>query len=136
MVANRSLLFIACIVWLIAGFNIINIGVIAYREHLTLINIVLSVMIFLIFWFMIFKKLVNKHTSRIKSYTTKKQYFWKFFDFKSFMIMAFMMTFGITIRIFNLLPNTFIAFFYTGLGTALALAGLKFAFNYIQYNTK
>lgn len=40
--------------------------------------------------------------------------------------MFFMMTFGIVIRTQHLLPNQFIAVFYTGLGTALLLAGIIF----------
>lgn len=135
MVRNRELLLIASLVWLIAGFNVVRIGVIAYVGKVSILSVLCSLLIFLIFWFMVFNKLVIKHTIRIKGYESqnKKQYFWKFFDVKSFCIMAFMMTFGIVIRVFNLLPDTFIAIFYTGLGTALTLAGIKFGVNYIRY---
>ena len=40
--------------------------------------------------------------------------------------MAFMITGGILIRSLSLCPEWFIAFFYTGLGTSLFLAGLTF----------
>lgn len=46
--------------------------------------------------------------------------------------MAFMMTFGIGLRVSGLCPDLFIAVFYTGLGTALFLAGASFASNYFQ----
>ena len=46
--------------------------------------------------------------------------------------MAFMIIFGITIRTFNLLPDRFIAIFYTGLGAALFLAGIIFGLNYYK----
>ena len=46
--------------------------------------------------------------------------------------MAFMMTFGIGLRVSGLCPDLFIAVFYTGLGTALFLAGASFACNYFQ----
>ena len=83
---------------------------------------------------MVFKKLVVKHTVRIHQYETEKQYFWNFFDLKSFCIMAFMMTLGIVIRSFHLMPDVFIAVFYTGLGLALMSAGVKFSVNYVQYD--
>lgn len=83
---------------------------------------------------MVFSRLVNKHTGRIKKHDAERQYFWKFFDMKSFIIMAFMMAFGITIRAFEIVPEVFIAVFYTGLGLALSLAGLLFAVNYIRYD--
>lgn len=136
MVKNKTLLLLASFVWLVAGFNIVRIGILVYIGNLTLIHIVYSVLVFIIFWFMVFNKLVNKHTKRIQQYMTEKQYFWNFFDMKSFIIMAFMMTMGITIRVYNLMPETFIAVFYTGLGIALSLAGIKFAINFFQYKVE
>lgn len=47
--------------------------------------------------------------------------------------MAFMMGGGIWLRYSGLVPDTFIAFFYTGLGLALALAGVVFWAMYIKY---
>lgn len=135
MVRNRTLLLIACFVWLITGINIVRIGLLAYVGHITALNIILSIIVFCLFWFLIFNRLVNKHTIRISGYETEKQYFWYFFDLKSFIIMAVMMTLGITIRVMNLMPESFIAYFYTGLGTALALAGIKFGIRYLRFDT-
>ena len=57
----------------------------------------------------------------------------KFFDRKSFIIMACMMTMGIGFRATGICPPVFIAVFYTGLGAALTLAGVRFAYTYIQH---
>lgn len=91
MVKNRTSLLIACFVWLIAGINIVRIGLLAYVGHITFLNIILSIIVFCLFWFLIFNRLINKHTIRIAGYETKKQYFWYFFDLKSFIIMTVMM---------------------------------------------
>jgi hypothetical protein len=40
--------------------------------------------------------------------------------------MAFMMTMGISLRAFHLVPDIFIAVFYTGLGVSLLCAGILF----------
>ena len=130
-VKKHNLLVIASIVWLFAGFNILRIGIKTYANYLSLFNFAISVVIFLIFWSMVFYKLTVKHTDRINNYETEKQFFLNFFDLKSFIIMAFMITFGITIRSFNLLPDRFIAIFYTGLGSALFMAGILFGRNYL-----
>ena len=129
-VKKHNLLILASAVWLIAGFNILRIGLISYKNYITILNILFSVVVFIAFWFMVFSKLVKKHTDRILSYDEEKQFFLKFFDIKSFCIMVFMISFGISIRTFNLLPEVFIAVFYTGLGSALFLAGLLFGRNY------
>ena len=65
----------------------------------------------------------------LAGYGDERQLFVKFFDKRSFAIMAVMMTGGIAIRSIHLLPDVFIAVFYTGLGTALAFAGDLFDSN-------
>lgn len=133
MVKRRTLLFIAGLVWTIAGFNILKIGIMSYTGYVHILNLVYSSIVFLMFWFFVFNKLVMKHTTRITGYEEERKYFWNFFDIPSFIIMAFMITAGISIRSFNLLPNLVIAVFYTGLGLALFGAGIKFMKNYFCY---
>lgn len=135
MVRQKTLLLFAGIVWLIAGGNVLKIGLETYQDHLSSGNLLLSVLVFLIFWFMIFGPMTKKHQQRILSYSGKR-YFWQFFDGKSFVIMAIMIIGGVSIRVFHLLPEFFIAFFYTGLGAALALAGLAFLQNYLKERRK
>ena len=132
-VNKRTLLLIACIVWSIAGFNVLKIGIISYRNYISILNIILSVLVFSVFQHFIFGKLVKKHTNRIVNYEEKKQFFLKFFDLKSFLIMAFMIIGGIYIRSSGLAPEKFIAVFYSGLGASLFLAGILFGKNYIVY---
>lgn len=134
-VKKRTLLLIACIVWSIAGFNIVRIGVLAYPPYVTVVNILLSIVVFSIFQYFIFGKLVKKHTKRIHEYEEEKQFFLKFFDVKSFIIMAVMMTGGILLRSSNIAPDVFIAVFYTGLGASLLLAGLLFGKNFLTYQS-
>ena len=131
-VQKNTLLLIACLVWGAAGFNILKIGLLAYPNYLQPLNYALSLLVFAIFQFLIFGKLVKKHTQRINGYVEEKQFFLKFFDVKSFIIMAFMMTFGIVLRATNIAPEQFIAVFYTGLGSALTLAGLLFGYHFAK----
>lgn len=49
MVKKRTLLFLAALVWLAAGVNIMRIGVIAYSGHLTLLAAAGSVVVFVLF---------------------------------------------------------------------------------------
>lgn len=132
MVKKLTLLLLASVVWLIAGFNVLKIGIETYANYLSVINFLLSVLVFLIFWFMVFHKLTIKHTERISNYTKDRQFILNFFDLKSFLIMAVMITGGLLIRKFSLLPDRFIAAFYTGLGSALFLAGVFFGYNYFE----
>lgn len=130
MVKNKTLLLIACLVWAIAGFNVLRIGVLAYPGNVTVFNLVMTALVFAIFQFGIFGRMVRKHTKRILGYESP-QLFIKFFDLKSFIIMAFMITLGVWIRVSGFTPEHCIAVFYTGLGASLFLAGLLFGVNYI-----
>ena len=129
-VQRNTLLLIACVVWSTAGFNILRIGLAAYPAHLTVVNVLLSAVVFGVFQQFVFGRLVHKHTDRISSYLEERQFFLKFFDAKAFLIMAVMMTGGIALRASGVAPERFIAVFYTGLGASLLLAGLLFGCNF------
>ena len=124
-VRRNTLLLIAALVWSAAGFNILRIGLLAYPPYRTVVNYLLSALVFTVFQIFIFGRLVNKHLRG------GLHFFLKFFDVKSF-IMAVMMTGDIWLRSSGVAPDQFIAFFYTGLGASLLLAGLLFACNFAK----
>lgn len=94
-IGKKYLLLLAGIVWLAAGINILRIGLLSYGGYVTVLNILLSLAVFMFFWLMIFSRMVRKHTGRITGYQEEKQFFLKFFDVKSFIIMACMISLGI-----------------------------------------
>lgn len=132
-VRKRTLLLIAGIVWMIAGFNVARLGVMSYlnierRWYLYL----LSGLVFLLFGSMFFR-MSQKHTKRILGYEDYRP-FWHFFDLKAYLIMTCMMSVGIEFRAAGIFSEIFVAFFYSGLGLALALAGVVFSRNYVFYS--
>ena len=130
-VKKRTLLLIAGIVWFIAGFNVARLRIVSYLEiEQKWYWYVLSIVIFTLFGLMFFK-MSQKHTKRIMGYDEESQPFWRFFDLKAYIIMAVMMGGGIGLRAAGVFPDWFVAFFYTGLGCALTLAGVLFIRNYI-----
>ena len=135
-VKKKTLLLIACAVWSVAGFNILRIGLLSYSPYISVINILLSLAVFTVFQYFVLGRLVKKHTARIQNYEEERHFFMKFFDIKSFIIMAVMMSGGIYLRASSLAPERFIAVFYTGLGSSLLLAGILFGKNFLQYKTK
>lgn len=129
-VSRNSLLLLACLVWSVAGVNILRIGLVAYPPYWSVVNVALSAVVFAVFQKFVFGRLVDKHTARIRSYGEDRQFFLKFFDGKSFAIMAVMMSGGIWLRASGVAPERFVAVFYTGLGASLLLAGVLFGRNY------
>ena len=131
-VHKNTLILIAGIVWAIAGFNIVRIGLVAYQGNFIWWRGLLSIAVYAAFQIFVFGKMVKKHTDRIRQYEEERQNFFRFFDAKSYLIMAFMMTLGIGLRVSGVVPDTFIAFFYTGLGASLLTAGVLFIISYAR----
>lgn len=132
-VMPRTLLLLACLVWTAAGANILRLGLLVYPRHVGWVNLALTVVVFAVFGLVIFAPLVRKHSDRIADYGDTRQWFWMFVDGRSFVIMAVMMGGGIALRASGLAPEVFIAVFYTGLGAALTLAGLRFGLRFCRY---
>ena len=130
MKVNRTtLLLIAGIVWCIAGINILRIGIVTYPPYIGIVQLVLSVLIFVAFM-MMFRRIVIRHRKRILHLPEERVPFWLFFDKKSYILMIFMMGLGIALRSTGIAPDIFIAVFYTGLGAALTVAGILFIRTY------
>lgn len=91
-VKKRTLLAVAGCVWLIAGFNVARLGLIAYGglPQVRVLHLVLSAAVFCAFGLMFFKMSI-KHTRRIKGYREEFRPVWNFFDLKAYIIMAVMM---------------------------------------------
>ena len=126
---NRKVLLItAGIVWMAAGANILRIGIVTWLtdSQYWLFKIGEATVVFLLFFLLVFKKLYYKHTKRIEQKKKEKNCPFSFFDVKGWIVMFFMITFGITIRSFHLLPDAFISVFYTGLSLALMFTGVLF----------
>ena len=112
-VKKKYLALLAGIIWMIAGFNVVRLGIISYKLIETAWYLyLLSVIIFGLFG-MMFYKMSGKHLRRIKGYEEEKRPFWNFFDIKSYIIMAVMMGGGIGLRNAGVFPDVFVAFFYT-----------------------
>lgn len=93
-------------------------------------NFASSLIVFAVLQLFNFGKLVKKHSTRIAGYEEERHFFLKFFDVKSFAIMAFMMAGGVALRSSSVVPERFIAVFYTGFGASLLLAGVLFGVNF------
>lgn len=128
---KENLIFVAGVVWLLAGANVALIGVRSAVEMSgTAVGIVVALLVGAVAAFFafhaMFGTIVVKNAQRIRGLDAERLNFLRFLDLKGYLIMAFMMSFGFGLRLSGIVPNWFFAFFYTGLGSALALAGASF----------
>lgn len=132
-VKSEKLLIIASVVWLLAGINILRLGVVAIAgTELIAVLLALGIVITFLLFHMMFTKLVGKQANRIRAYGNEPTCAFAFFDTKGYVMMAIMMGGGIALREFGIIPEWIVAFMYTGIGAALALAGIGFAIHYLK----
>lgn len=126
-VSRRTLLFTAGSVWIFAGVNVLCVGLNAWDEvnQSFTIKLLLSFLVLIVFYFGVFRKLYFKHTKRISKKGDENCPF-SFFDRRGWIIMAFMISFGITARAYHFLPSEFISVFYCGLSLAMLITGGQF----------
>lgn len=133
-VASKYLECIAGIFWSVAGFNVARIGLLAWEPALgNLANLWMqsaaTLSVFAFFFGFIFRRMYNRYTVRFAQLPLYSP-IWHIFDCKGWIIILFMIGLGVTLRAFHLVPLYFIAFFYTGLGTALLFTGIRFLWHY------
>ena len=128
VIPKNKLILIASMVWCVAGAMVCRIGLpLLWKLGFTqLVLYPLAGVVFLIFYFLIFSRLVVKHTERIRERSEQRLPFWNFFDTSSYVVMAIMMAGGMWLRLAHVIPNWMIAFFYSGLGVALFSCGVRF----------
>jgi small-conductance mechanosensitive channel len=127
-VPKNQLMLIAGLVWCAAGAMVCVIGLPLEfglaPSHLVLLP--LAMVIFVAFYLFVFSRLVRKHTGRIRARAEDRLPFWHFFNASSWAVMAVMMGGGMALRLSHVMPDWMIAFFYSGLGVALFLCGVRF----------
>ena len=85
----------------------------------------LSLLVFAAF-FLMFTGIVRKYSERIHALPGPKEPIYKTFSLKGYLIIALMITLGITLKYVPGIPRTFFAWFYLGLGAGLLSAGIRF----------
>lgn len=89
---NRKVLLItAGVVWIIAGVNILRIGIMTWLtdSQYWLFKIGEATVVFLLFFLFVFKRLYYKHTKRIGEKKKEKNCPFSFFDVKGWIIMVY-----------------------------------------------
>jgi hypothetical protein len=134
-IPKRYLLFIAALAWTFAGSILLYRGyvmMLLYPEILWT-KISISVIIGIGFFILVFSKISLKHTIRIVNLKPERPCLFSFFNWQSYIMMAIMITVGITLRTSDIISPKYLSFFYIIMGTPLFLSAFRFYFFAIFY---
>lgn len=127
-VRKVHLLAINGLLWTAIGAKIAATGVVHYLSTPTeklWWMIPLSALVFAGFYLM-FTGIVRKYAERIHGLPGPKESVFKTFGLKGYLIIAFMISLGISLKHIPGIPKPFFAWFYLGLGLGLLSAGIRF----------
>lgn len=134
-VPKRVLFFAASCIWGFASSRILSIGFgdVLKSSPSFWMNVLVGLTGACFFFKAVFYKMYKKHAKRIINSKEHKPCFFSFFDLKGYMIMAFMIAGGISLRKADVIPSLYLGTFYITLGVSLLLASLSFMQAGVRY---
>jgi hypothetical protein len=133
-VPRRALLLIAGCAWSIAGGILITrslIHLIGVNHNLAM-EIGIGVLTGILFYSLLFARISKKHITRISLITIDNPCFFSFFNFRSYLLMAIMISGGITLRLSGLVNQEIIYTFFLGMGLPLLVSAWRFFYSYAK----
>ena len=126
-IPKRHLLLVATAVWLFAGGFLLFRGIRMLPEmKLLWLKVLLAVITGLLFFHLLFLRVSLKHITRIRSLEVLRPCVFSFFDWKSYLLMAIMITSGVLIRKSGWIDQQWISLFFITMATPLLLSAMRF----------
>lgn len=134
-VPKRHLLLVAALIWAMAG-GILGARGAAYlagaSDHL-LLRYAAALVGGVVFFLMVFARISLKHITRIRAIDVVSPCLFSFFNFRSYLMMAVMISAGITLRTFHLVAPVPLGTFYICMATPLLLSAVRFVYAFAKY---
>jgi hypothetical protein len=133
-VQKRTLLLIAGCAWTIAGVILILrslLWLIGANHHLTM-EIGIGSVLGILFYVLLFARISKKHITRITLIRIDNPCFFSFFNFRSYLLMAIMISGGITLRLSGLVNPEIIYTFFLCMGIPLLFSAWRFFYSYAK----
>ncbi len=135
-IPKRYLLFVAAIAWTFAGGMLLFRGFTFMNSQTSWLWAKISVSFIggIVFYFVLFSKISLKHIRRIVNLEYERPCAFSFFDWKSYGLMAIMISSGVLLRMSGIIPVAYLSVFYIAMGTPLFISA--FRFYYFGFNFK
>ena len=126
-IRKKHLIFVASFVWFFAGGMLLFRGIKGMSHggwHFR--SLTITLLGGLLFFVILFQRISLKHINRIRSLTVSNPCAFSFFNLKSYLLMAVMITMGVTIRKLHLTSNNAISYFFITMSVPLLISATRF----------
>jgi len=127
-VPKRYLLFVAAVVWTFAGGMLLYRGfsVLKFNSSVILMEEAVSIILGVVFYIFMFSRISLKHIVRMQNNPIERPCVFSFFNWRSYILMSTMISFGVMLRVTGLVPIQYLSVFYICMGTPLFLSSIRF----------
>jgi hypothetical protein len=133
-IKKRNLLLVAGCAWTIAGGILITRALVqlAAMKDYIMVELATGVVFGMLFYILLFARISKKHIYRITLIPLDNPCFFSFFNFRSYLLMAIMITGGITLRKLNIIEPHILWTFYLTMGVPLLVSAYRFFYSWIK----
>ena len=136
-ISKRSLLLVAGCVWTMAGGILISRALLELYSihHFLWMELLIGIVLGAMFYLVLFARISKKHIARIILIPIDDPCFFSFFNFRSYVMMAIMITGGITLRKLDFINHEILYTFYLTMGIPLLVSAFRFFFSWKKNTT-
>lgn len=140
-VPKAVLIALGAALWGYAAARILKLGFIFIEKHALhhLLNYLIGIAGFIPFFLLVFRKVSQRYITRIKNLPQHRPCMFAFFDLRGYIMMSFMITMGILVSHWKLIPELYKGTFFISLGLSLLASSIFYiieGLNFVIQNQK
>jgi hypothetical protein len=129
------LIALGAALWGFASYRILKMGFIFIERHALhhLVNYLIGIAGFIPFFLGVFRKVSLRYITRIKNLPQRRPCMFAFFDLRGYILMTFMITMGIMISHWKIIPELYKGTFFISLGLSLLASSIFYIVEGVQF---
>jgi hypothetical protein len=129
------LIILGASLWGFASYRILKLGIANIEKHALYraVNYIIGIAGFIPFFLLVFRKVSYKYITRIKNLKYERPCVFSFFDVRGYLIMSGMITMGILVSHWKVIPGLYKGTFFISLGLSLFASAVYYVIEGIKY---
>lgn len=134
-VPKSVLIALGAALWGFAAYRILRMGFIFIEKHALhhLVNYLIGIAGFIPFFLLVFRKVSRRYITRIKNLPQRRPCMFAFFDLRGYIMMSFMITTGILVSHWKVIPELYKGTFFISLGLSLLASSVFYIIEGVQF---
>lgn len=134
-VPKPVLIALGASLWGFAAYRILKLGFIFIEKHALhhFLNYLIGIAGFIPFFYFVFKKVSKRYVTRIKNLPQHRPCMFAFFDVRGYIMMTFMITMGIMVSHWKIIPELYKGTFFISLGLSLLASFIFYIVEGVQF---